>query len=273
MSERALKNLTKTRTYRERSQPKARQKLGILEKHKDYKERAVDYHKKEDALKKMREKAAFKNQDEFYFGMTHTQLKDGRHMKKARKRATEGELANFTREDISYLSMKQVSESKKVARLRANLHSLDELPKNTHTLFVDGDEQAARFKSPKDFARHLQTPVELLGRATHRPRAGDDGEASSSSAAGPGAAATASTAATAAAATASAPKPLRTKKQEKAKAQQYRELEQRENREAKFKSQLEKLRLDKVLQAKGVKRKVTEDGQPRQYKFKQVRSR
>lgn len=264
MSERSLKNLVKTRTYRERAQPNARKHLGLLEKHKDYKERAKDYHQKEDALRKMREKAAFKNQDEFYFGMTNTKLENGRHQKKARKRPTEGDLAAFTREDMGYLTMKQVSESKKVARLRANLHSLDDAPKNTHTLFVDADEQAARYRSPKDFARHLQTPVELLGRATHRPRSGDGGEeASSSSAAGPGVASTA-TAASA---------PLRTKKQEKAKAQQYRELEQRENREAKFKAHLEKLRRDKVLQAKGVKRKVAEDGQPRQYKFKQVRSR
>ena len=116
MSERALKTLVKTRTYRERAQPKARQKLGLLEKHKDYKERAIDFHKKEDALRKMREKAAFKNQDEFYFGMTHTKLVDGRHQKKARKRATEGELAAFTREDMGYLTMKQVSESKVCTR-------------------------------------------------------------------------------------------------------------------------------------------------------------
>ena len=68
----SLKNLVKTRTYRERSQPKARAKLGMLEKHKDYKLRAVDFHRKEDALKKMKEKAALKNPDEFYFNMVRT---------------------------------------------------------------------------------------------------------------------------------------------------------------------------------------------------------
>ena len=66
------KNLAKTRTYRERSQPKARAKLGMLEKHKDYKLRAVDFHRKEDALQKMKEKAALKNPDEFYFNMVRT---------------------------------------------------------------------------------------------------------------------------------------------------------------------------------------------------------
>ena len=45
-------------------------------------------------------------------------------------------------------------------------------------------------------------------------------------------------------------------------------------REAKLSAQLGKLRRDKVMHAKGHKRKMTaDDGKPRQYKFKQVRSR
>ena len=68
----SLKGLVKTRTYRERSQPKARAKLGMLEKHKDYVQRARDFHRKEDELRKMQEKASFKNPDEFYFNMVRT---------------------------------------------------------------------------------------------------------------------------------------------------------------------------------------------------------
>ena len=77
----SMRNLLKTRTYRERAQPAARQHMGILEKHKDYKLRAQDYHRKEDALKKLREKAAFRNPDEYYFGMAHTKVEDGVHRK------------------------------------------------------------------------------------------------------------------------------------------------------------------------------------------------
>ena len=76
----SLQNLVKARTYKERSQPAARAGLGLLEKHKDYKLRAQDYHKKQDALNTLREKAAFKNPDEFYFKMASTKTVDGRKL-------------------------------------------------------------------------------------------------------------------------------------------------------------------------------------------------
>lgn len=43
--------------------------MGLLEKKKDYKERAKNYHEKEDKLKLFKQKAELKNQDEFYFKM------------------------------------------------------------------------------------------------------------------------------------------------------------------------------------------------------------
>ena len=70
----SLKNIVKTRTYRERDQPTARKHLGLLEKKKDYKLRAKDYHRKEDAIKALKEKALFKNPDEFYFNMSNTKM-------------------------------------------------------------------------------------------------------------------------------------------------------------------------------------------------------
>ena len=64
-----MKKLFQARAHRERAQPAAREKLGLLEKKKDYLLRAKDFHRKEKRLKAMRAKAAMKNPDEFYFGM------------------------------------------------------------------------------------------------------------------------------------------------------------------------------------------------------------
>lgn len=66
----SLRNAERRPTHRERAQPRARKHLGLLEKHKDYVQRAKDYHKKEDRLRALRRKAAERNPDEFYFRMT-----------------------------------------------------------------------------------------------------------------------------------------------------------------------------------------------------------
>jgi U3 small nucleolar RNA-associated protein 11 len=68
----SLKNSAPRREHRERSQPLARRKFGLLEKHKDYVLRAKDYHRKQDTIKAFKEKARFRNPDEFYFKMVNS---------------------------------------------------------------------------------------------------------------------------------------------------------------------------------------------------------
>jgi len=65
----SLRNSLHRKNHKERSQLLHRQRFGILEKHKDYVLRARDYHSKQDRVKRLRQKAAERNKDEFYFGM------------------------------------------------------------------------------------------------------------------------------------------------------------------------------------------------------------
>ena len=77
----SLRNAVKRITHKERAQPQARSHLGILEKKKDYRIRARDFHNKQDRIRSLREKAAQRNPDEFYFGMHRSKVKDGKHRK------------------------------------------------------------------------------------------------------------------------------------------------------------------------------------------------
>ncbi|KAF5384874.1 hypothetical protein D9615_001335 [Tricholomella constricta] len=71
----SLRNSIHRRNHKERSQLAHRSKLGILEKHADYVKRARDYHSKQDRLTRLKQKAADKNKDEFYFSMQNEKTK------------------------------------------------------------------------------------------------------------------------------------------------------------------------------------------------------
>ncbi|CAL1610254.1 unnamed protein product [Knipowitschia caucasica] len=163
----ALKS--RQRNHHERSQPVSRKHLGLLEKKKDYKLRADDYHKKQNTLAALRKKALDKNPDEFYFKMVNTQLKEGVHTdkKSTEEETTEEQKKMMRTQDIKYIEMKRVAEAKKIERLKGELHLLDgdDKPKNTHTFFVDSKKQVAAF----DLATHLNTMPELVGRVFNRP--------------------------------------------------------------------------------------------------------
>ena len=71
----SLRNAVQRRNHKERGQLASRERLGLLEKKKDYVLRAKDFHSKEKRLKALREKAAQRNPDEFYFKMINANTK------------------------------------------------------------------------------------------------------------------------------------------------------------------------------------------------------
>lgn len=77
MSATAFKNVVRRREHYERSQPAARSKFGLLEKHKDYVARARNYHDKEKRIGFLKRKAANRNPDEFYHKMQSSSTRVG----------------------------------------------------------------------------------------------------------------------------------------------------------------------------------------------------
>ena len=174
--------------HKERSQPQGRKHLGILEKKKDYKKRADDYHRKEDRIKVMQQKASMRNPDEFYFGMNKTQMKDGKHqvaVDNDRSNLSHDVIRLMKDQDLSYVRMQKQKDSKKVDRLKSSLHLMGvgedgdaigrsgggagngaNSKKRKHTIFLDNAEDAKNF----NVAEHFDTLPEIANRAYNRPR-------------------------------------------------------------------------------------------------------
>jgi len=127
----ALKGV-RTKEHKERSQPSDRKHLGFLEKHKDYVKRARNYHRKEDHLRLLREKASMRNPDEFYFGMEKSRLRRGVHSRvegsaTGRPNAfSSGQLKEMDSQDLAHMEMARQMERKRIERLRGRLHMLEQ---------------------------------------------------------------------------------------------------------------------------------------------------
>jgi len=280
----SLRNAVKRIAHKERSQPVDRQHLGILEKKKDYKQRAIDYHRKEDRIKAMKQKASMRNPDEFYFGMHNSKIEDGKHQSNEDYRNLSPDLVKVMKDqDLSYVRMQKQKDTKKAEKLQASLHFLDSNndgsvnTKRTHTVFVESRKDAREF----DIADHFETIPEFEGRAFNRLRkseivklaqkrvggkGGDDGVSDKNNAAQPQL-------------TIDQLRKLKkteqklAKKLAKARSSAYREMESRRERADNMKTAEDHLITEKLVAGKGRKRKVKagEDGRPAQYKWRRKR--
>lgn len=149
------KNLLPRRIHKERSQLLGRvDKHGLLEKKKDYKLRAKDQNRKAARLQLLKEKASFRNPDEFYHSMINSSTKDGviQRTVDTKSRPDAIAISNRPREDrllaesqdSKYIAYKLSVERGKINSLRQSLHFLNDAKSTprTHIMFADDDDEA-----------------------------------------------------------------------------------------------------------------------------------
>ncbi|CCE64162.1 hypothetical protein TPHA_0G03220 [Tetrapisispora phaffii CBS 4417] len=156
--------------HRERSQLSSRNRLGLLEKHKDYVKRATDYHKKEKTIKYLKEKVKSRNKDEYYHGM-HNAKKDSktnllisnRYGKGIDETLTADQVKLLKTQDSNYIRTLRQSELSKVNKLSKNL-TFSNNSTNQHKIFVESNSEMKNFKPEVYF----NTSTELLNRKENR---------------------------------------------------------------------------------------------------------
>jgi len=264
----SLRNAIPRITHKERAAPASRKHLGLLEKKKDYIERARDYQRKVKTIVDLKKKTAERNPDEFYYGMINSKTNRGVHeeqRKTGNETLSHSEICLLKDQDFTYLRMKQKQDEKKVERLQRDLHLLVDKPINKHTVFLESEAAAASF----DPAVHFGTDPKLVGRAYNRPRKGTIAEDGSKEAVD-GEMLTVSS-------VISGPGTMRAlKKTMKQRDKAYSELAERLGRAEKLKRLAARKEVEKqVMNSKGRKRRVkdAEDGKPALYKWKRQRAK
>jgi U3 small nucleolar RNA-associated protein 11 len=162
----ALRKATPRPEHKERSQPARRARFGLLEKHKDYVVRAKSFHVKEKRLRALKEKAALRNPDEFYFKMVQSKTKDGVHKIACNNGLPMDTVKILKSQDRGYVTMKSTAEAKKVRRLSRSLAFVGVEKPKQHIIFVENEEQENNF----DPATHFDTHPDLVDRHFNRPR-------------------------------------------------------------------------------------------------------
>jgi U3 small nucleolar RNA-associated protein 11 len=157
-----VKQFYKGRAHKERIQPKARHRLGFLEKHADYIKRAQSYHENNEEYRNLLKAATQKHPDEFCFGMVKTETnEDGYHIVKEETLKGKPWLAQNSC-NRAYLQTQCNIDKKKIEKLTAGLSNLDNAGKcNSRTVFVDSPQEGiALLRYNRD--RLTRNPVQTI---------------------------------------------------------------------------------------------------------------
>ncbi|KAK6199166.1 small-subunit processome [Scheffersomyces amazonensis] len=149
--------------HRERSQTEKRAKYGLLEKKKDYRLRANDYHKKQAALKALKAKAATYNPDEYYHAMTKKSTDNNGIIISERDNEvlSVNEVKLLKTQDVNYIRTIRLNELSKIKKQK---ETLDFKADGKHTVFVDSKQDLNNF----DAAEYFKTDSSLLNRRENR---------------------------------------------------------------------------------------------------------
>lgn len=135
-----LQHQIQKKQHRERAQPQERKKWGLLEKKKDYKLRAADYHAKQAELKLLKKRAEERNPDEYYHQMTRTQLnEDANKVRTNMGQALSNDAVKLLKtQDSGYVRTQIAQEQHNIERLQNELIFGGT---GKHTVFVDDVEE------------------------------------------------------------------------------------------------------------------------------------
>lgn len=151
--------------HKERLQTLDRARYGLLEKKKDYKLRAADYHKKQAALKALKEKAAQYNPDEYYHAMTRKRTdEDGIIIhERPNEKLTTAQIKLLKSQDLNYVRTMRLNETHKIEKLK---NELGFQARGKHTVFVDSEAEKNSFRPEKYFG----TDAGMLDKRENRLR-------------------------------------------------------------------------------------------------------
>lgn len=161
----ALQHSIQKKQHRERAQPQERKKWGLLEKKKDYKLRAADYHAKQAQLQLLQKKAEERNPDEYYHQMTRTKLtEDADKVRTNMGQALSNDAVKLLKtQDSGYVRTQLAQEQKNIEKLQNELIFGGT---GKHTVFVDDVEEAKSFSAAKFF----DTDKSMVNRRQNRLR-------------------------------------------------------------------------------------------------------
>ncbi|KAF8445738.1 small-subunit processome [Boletus edulis BED1] len=124
----SLRNSLHRRNHKERSQLAHRAKYGVLEKHKDYVLRARDYHAKQDRIHRLKQKAANRNKDEFYFAMKKERTVEGVHVQHRGNTTMPMDMVKLLKsQDEGYIRTIKAVGLKKIDKIKRQLTDLADL--------------------------------------------------------------------------------------------------------------------------------------------------